>query len=424
MLRLRTPRTAGTALLTALGATLVHVALTGATGFLGLRLLRRLLDTHAWVTVLAHAGSGDALHRITRSLELMGAPSAFLARLPERLRVVETDLALPRLGLSARAFRELADGLGAIWHSAGSIHLEGDLPELRRTNVEGTRHVLELAAAGRAEPVVRHVSTAFVAGARRTGVAYEDELDDGAGFENAYEQSKYEAELLVHAWSREHGRPALVLRPSILVTDVPSHPELPSHPLQVVERILRDARRATVAAPPTATSSPNGAPDGSSRGAHGLPGPGARPRVRTVGHPHGRLNLLPVEHAADVMVRLSELPSSHGVDTYHVVHDRDVPVPTVVALLERLVPLSIDLVDAKPEDPSALETLIDFYPGITAYLTHRRRFDDTRVRTLLGPAAVCAPVGLDGLWSGLAPRSGALPRPPDTPPAPAPTPCA
>lgn len=106
----------------------MHVALTGATGFLGLRLLRRLLDTHAWVTVLAHAGSGDALHRITRSLELMGAPSAFLARLPERLRVVETDLALPRLGLSARAFRELADSLGAIWHSAGSIHLEGTFP--------------------------------------------------------------------------------------------------------------------------------------------------------------------------------------------------------------------------------------------------------------------------------------------------------
>ncbi len=418
------PAWRGTAHLIALGATLVHVALTGATGFLGLRLLRRLLDTHAWVTVLAHAGSGDALHRITRSLELTGAPSAFLARLPQRLRVVETDLALPRLGLSARAFRELADSLGAIWHSAGSIHLEGDLPELRRTNVEGTRHVLELAAAGRAEPVVRHVSTAFVAGARRTGVAYEDELDDGAGFENPYEQSKYEAELLVHAWSREHGRPALVLRPSILVTDVPPHPELPSHPLQVVERILRDARRAAVAAPPTAPDPPTGAPDGPSHGAPGSPGPGARPRVRTVGHPHGRLNLLPVEHAADVMVRLSELPSSHGVDTYHVVHDRDVPVPTVVALLERLVPLSIDLVDAKPEDPSPLEAMIDFYPGITAYLTHRRRFDDTRVRTLLGPAAVCAPVGLDRLWSGLAPRSGALPRPPDAPPAPAPAPCA
>ncbi|MFI1932241.1 SDR family oxidoreductase [Streptomyces sp. NPDC020330] len=377
----------------------MHVALTGATGFLGLRLLRRLLATHRTVTVLAHAGSGNALHRIARFFELTGSPEAFVAELPQRLRVVETDLTLPRLGLSGRDFQELADGLGTIWHSAGSINLEGDLPELRRTNVEGTRCVLDLAAAGSGAPVVRHVSTAFVAGGRRTGVAYEDELAAADGFENAYEQSKYEAELLVHAWAREHDRPVLVLRPSVLVTDLPPHPELPSHPLRVVERILRDA--------------------------HGAAGTGDRLRVRTVGHPHGRLNLLQVEHAADVMVRLAGLPPSGGVDTYHVVHDRDVPVPTVVDLLERLVPLSIDLVAAKPDDPSALEALLDFYPGMTAYLAHRRRFDDTRVRSRLGPSAACAPVGLDYLWSGLAPRGEALPLSPGVPPAALPSaPCA
>lgn len=372
----------------------MHVALTGATGFLGLRLLRRLLDTHRSVTVLAHAGSRNALHRITRFFELTGSPEAFTAGLPGRLQVVETDLALPRLGLSGRMFQKLADDLGTIWHSAGSINLEGDLPELRRTNVEGTRHVLELAAAGRRTPLVRHVSTAFVAGARRDGVAYEDELDDTCGFENAYERSKYEAELLVHAWSREHGRPVLVLRPSILVTDLPPHPELPSHPLLVIERILRDARR-------TATPA--------------IPGPDEPLRVRTVGHPHGRLNLLQVEHAAEVMVRLAGLTPSGGVDTYHVVHDRDVPVPTVVTLLERLVPLSIDLVATKPDAPSALEALLDFYPGMTAYLAHRRRFDDTRVRTRLGPSAASSPVGLDYLWSGLAPRGRAVPGSPDIP---------
>ncbi|MFF1463201.1 SDR family oxidoreductase [Streptomyces sp. NPDC058330] len=368
----------------------VHVALTGATGFLGLRLVRLLLDAHGTLTVLVHAGSGDALRRITRFFELTGAPEAFTARLPDRLRVVETDLEQPRLGLSARAFQELADGLGAIWHSAGSINLEGDLPELRRTNVEGTRHVLELAAAGRARPLLHHVSTAFVAGARREGVAYEDELDDAHGFENAYERSKYEAETLVHAWSREHRRPAVVLRPSILVTDVPPHPELPSHPLQVIERILRDAHR-------TAGS-----------GDH---------RVRLVGRPAGRLNLVQVDHAARVMVRLAGRTPSGGVDTYHVVHDRDTPVPVVVTLLERLVPLSIDLVAAKPDDPSALESLLDFYPGMTAYLAHGRRCDDTRVRTLLGPSAVSPRVDLDYLWSGLVPGD----RVPAGPPA-APTP--
>ncbi|MFE3740563.1 SDR family oxidoreductase [Streptomyces sp. NPDC059134] len=359
----------------------VHVALTGATGFLGLRLLRRLLTVHRSMTVLVHAGSGDALHRITRFFELTGASEAFTAGLPGRLRVVETELERPRLGLSGRVFQDLADGIGAIWHSAGSINLEGELPELRRTNVEGTRHVLELAAAGRGRPVVHHVSTAFVAGGRREGVAYEDELDDAYGFENAYEHSKFEAERLIHAWSLEHARPVVVLRPSILVTDLPPHPELPSHPLQVVERIVRDARRGPAA---------------------GRQDRDGRPRVRLPGHPHGRLNLIQVDHAADVMVRLAGRTPSGGVDTYHVVHDRDVPVATVVTLLERLVPVSVELVAEEPKDPSPMESLLRCYPGLTAYLAHRRRFDDTRVRTLLGPSAASDRVDLEYLRSGLA----------------------
>ncbi|MFE4060224.1 SDR family oxidoreductase [Streptomyces sp. NPDC059096] len=359
----------------------VHVALTGATGFLGLRLLRRLLAVHRSMTVLVHAGSGDALHRITRFFELTGASEAFTAGLPGRLRVVETELERPRLGLSGRVFQDLADGIGAIWHSAGSINLEGELPELRRTNVEGTRHVLELAAAGRGRPVVHHVSTAFVAGGRREGVAYEDELDDAYGFENAYEHSKFEAERLIHAWSLEHARPVVVLRPSILVTDLPPHPELPSHPLQVVERIVRDARRGPAA---------------------GRQDRDGRPRVRLQGHPHGRLNLIQVDHAADVMVRLAGRTPSGGVDTYHVVHDRDVPVATVVTLLERLVRVSVELVTEEPEDPSPMESLLRCYPGLTAYLAHRRRFDDTRVRTLLGPSAASDRVDLEYLRSGLA----------------------
>ncbi|MGD9485891.1 SDR family oxidoreductase [Streptomyces sp. TRM70308] len=380
----------------------MHVALTGATGFLGLRLLRRLLDAHDSVTVLAHAASGDALHRITRFFELSGAPEAVTARLPSRLRVVETQLERSRLGLSRSSFQELADGLDAIWHCAGSINLEGGLAELRRVNVDGTRHVLELAEAGRRGPALHHVSTAFVAGARRDGVAYEDELEDAYGFENAYERSKYEAEVLVHAWSRAHGRPAVVLRPSILVTDLPPHPELPPHPLEVIKRLLRAGVRALA------------------------PAASGRRTVRLVGRPHGHLNLMPVEDAAEVMVRLSGRRAPGGVDTYHVVHGHDVPVPVVVALLERLVPLSFELVASRCGAACELEELTDSYPGFTAYLAHRRRFDDTRVRTLLGPPTGRTRVDLDYLWSGLGPGSGDRREPataawtaPPAPPAPA-----
>ncbi|MEU3185157.1 SDR family oxidoreductase [Streptomyces sp. NPDC006923] len=365
----------------------MHVALTGATGFLGLRLVRELFGRHHSLTVLAHAGSGGAFERIARFLELTGAPAELIAELPDRLRVVETDLEQPRLGLPTAVFQRLADELDVIWHSAADINLDGDLAQLRRVNVEGTRQVLELAAAGCRRPIVYHVGTAFVGGARRDGVIYEDELDDAYGFENGYEQSKYEAEVLVRAWSLAHGRPVVVLRPSVLVTDLPAHPELPKHPLQFIDQIAQ-ASLSRVDLPGIGLGGPR-IPEGN------------RPVVRVPGHPLGHLNLMPVEHAARVMVRLASGKPSGQVDTYHVVHDHDVPATTMTAAMEQLAPIRVKLVEKRPLDPSPLETVADLYPGFTPYLNHRRRFDDTRVRTLLGPTLSGIRVDLDYLLAGV-----------------------
>ncbi|MFE0245081.1 SDR family oxidoreductase [[Kitasatospora] papulosa] len=362
----------------------MRVALTGATGFLGLRLVRQLLDHQQLLTVLAHAGSGAALGRITRFMELSGAPARLIAELPGRLRVVEIDLCRPELGLPATEYRRLADELDEIWHCAGNINLDDDLDSLRRTNVEGTRRVLELAAAGARRPLVRHIGTAFVGGARREGVVYEDELEDRHGFENGYERSKYEAEVLVREWSRRHGRPVVVMRPSVLVTDLPPSPGLPQHPLQYLARIVESSAR-----------------DG------GLPerdvAEGRRPVVRLAGDPRGHLNLMPVEHAAAVMVRLASRPPSGRADVYHVVHDHDVATTVLTALVERIAPVKVRLVGKRPDHPARLEAAVDLYPGFTPYLSHRRRFDDTRVRNLLGPFSSGIRVDLDYLTAGISP---------------------
>ncbi|MFD6194268.1 SDR family oxidoreductase [Streptomyces sp. NPDC060275] len=373
----------------------MNIAITGATGFLGLRLLRCLLERHGSLTLLTHAASGDPLDRITRFFEATGGAERLIAELPTRVRLVPTDLSRPHLGLNAARFAELAGTLDAIWHSAGSINLEGDLASLRRVNVEGTRNVLELAAAASRRPVIYHVSTAFVAGARREGVVYEDELDDTHGFENAYEQSKYEAETLVHAWSRTHRRPAVVLRPSILVTNLPPHPGLPRHPLQVMDQLVWDALRTTGLA-------------GTHRARPDLP------VARLVGRRYGHLNMMPVEDAARAMVRLADREPSGRVDTYHVVHEHDVPVAAVTELMERLAPLRARLVEKRPDDVSALEASMDFYPGITPYLSHLRRYDSTRVHTALGAPRSVTRVDVDYLFSGIRPSSPA-------PPAAAPT---
>ena len=86
-----------------------------------------------------------------------------------------------------------------IVHSAAELRFDGALDEMRRINVEGVRHLLELArAAHEHHGIARyaHVSTAYVAGGR-TGDVAEADLTNEHGFSNTYEQTKYEGEMLV-----------------------------------------------------------------------------------------------------------------------------------------------------------------------------------------------------------------------------------
>ncbi len=364
----------------------MRIAVTGATGFLGLHLVRELLrDERDELILLANAGSRDAMSRVLAFLDLTGMPAPAVAEARGRMRVVPVDVRAPRLGLTEPQWRRLAGGLDAVWHSAGNVRLNDDLAALRRVNVDGTRHVLDLvdagAGAGAGAGGLFHVSTAFVAGSRVSGTVYEDELDHGDGFDNPYERSKFEAEVLVREWSARHGRPVVVLRPSILVTGRPPHPALPTHPLGFVNRSLAAARRLL-----------------------GLAGPRARhecPEVRIAGRADGYLNFMPVEAAAEMMVALSRRQPSGGVDTYHVVHGRDVPVPVVVEVLQRMVPVRLTLVPAPPADPTLLERHARLDDAITAVLRHRRRFDDARARAVLGERGQETDVNLDYLLSGL-----------------------
>jgi len=142
----------------------------------------------------------------------------FLAALPgrERAEVLVGDVCDMDLGLSSVEYRALSRELTWIHHLAGIYFMGVDDDTARRVNVSGTRTVLELARdVGRLERVV-HWSTAMVSGDRK-GRCYEEDLEAGQRFHNAYERTKYEAEKLVRAAMRQ--LPITVLRPSIIVGD-------------------------------------------------------------------------------------------------------------------------------------------------------------------------------------------------------------
>jgi len=134
----------------------------------------------------------------------------------DRLHVVDGDVAHLHLGLSTPEYRALTENVTDVFHAAEWSDLTAERSELSKVNVEGTRAILELADDCRRLRRVTHVSTVFVSG-DRTGVVAEDELSQGQRFRNGYEETRYEAELLVRRAMQE--LPCTVLRPSIVVGD-------------------------------------------------------------------------------------------------------------------------------------------------------------------------------------------------------------
>lgn len=193
------------------------VLLTGATGFVGMQVLARYLErTEQHVYALVRGSSARAAtRRIEQSLSLLfGEHHPYR----ERVTAVRGDLTRAELGLEDRADADrLAERVSEIVHAGASVSFGLDLRDARAINVEGTRRVLELGERCEQRGGLQrlsYVSTAYVSG-EHDGCFSEDELDVGQTFRNSYEQSKFEAELLV----QEHrGRlPITVLRPSIVV---------------------------------------------------------------------------------------------------------------------------------------------------------------------------------------------------------------
>jgi len=193
------------------------VLLTGATGFLGVEVLARLLEDTDHDVIALVRGEDDAAAQ-TRVDELLKTIVAPGARPPGgRVRALAADLESPGLGLSPTFREEIAGEVSAVVHCAASISFTLPIEDARRINVEGTREVVKLALEAQERGALErfvHVSTAYVAG-DRIGLVSEHDGDVGQGFRNTYERTKLEAEEVV----RESGLPAAIVRPSVIVGD-------------------------------------------------------------------------------------------------------------------------------------------------------------------------------------------------------------
>jgi len=178
---------------------------TGASGFIGKRLVRNLL---------AHDGASVYFLMRNPSPELVERLQRYWGADPCRTRPVRGDLTAPGLGVSGEDAKMLKGVVDHVFH-LGAVYALDAAPELEmRTNIEGTRNAVRFAEQVGAKRF-HHVSSIAAAGLYE-GVFREDMFDEAENLDHPYFASKHESEKVVRT---ECKLPWRIYRPGIVVGD-------------------------------------------------------------------------------------------------------------------------------------------------------------------------------------------------------------
>jgi thioester reductase-like protein len=183
---------------------------TGATGFIGSRLVERLLEKRQGkIYVLVRESSKPRLNDLIERWSMVAGNSA-----AERVQPVIGDLRRPLLGVEKEQVAELRGKITHFFHLAAVYDMTAPAERNNAVNVGGTTHAVELARGVDAKHL-HHVSSIAVAGTYK-GVFEEAMFDEGQRLPSPYHQTKFESERIVRD---QPYIPWRVYRPGIVVGD-------------------------------------------------------------------------------------------------------------------------------------------------------------------------------------------------------------
>ncbi|HJV72996.1 MAG TPA: SDR family oxidoreductase [Noviherbaspirillum sp.] len=263
---------------------------TGATGFIGKRLVKKLLARKGSVVYfLIREESKDKVPAI---LEYWGATKS-------RAIPVYGDLGAPRLGVSKDETRALAKNIDHFFHLAAIYDLKADAEEQMAINIEGTRNTVAFANAI-GVGCFHHVSSIAAAGLFE-GIFREDMFDEAENLEHPYFASKHESERIVRNECKGAFR---VYRPGMVIGDSRTGEmdkiDGPYYFFKLIQRIRQI-----------------------------LP-----PWMPTIGVEGGRINIVPVDYVVNAMDYIAHQPGMDG-RCYHLTDPEPMRVGDVLNTFAR-----------------------------------------------------------------------------------------
>jgi thioester reductase-like protein len=322
------------------------VFVTGFPGFLGARLVARLLADDGDLRVAALVEPKMA----ERAREVAGRIDG-----GERVEVMEGDIAERDLGLGEDQLERLRAETTAAYHLAAIYNLAVPLEIAQKVNVDGTGNVLGLCSRCEKLERLNYVSTAYVAGTR-TGHVYEHELVLGQKFKNHYESTKFQAEVWVRALMDRI--PTTIYRPAIVVGDSRTGET------QKFDGPYYLLRTVSVAA-------------------------GRRMPIPQFGRAEAPFNVVPVDFVIDALAVADDDPELVG-ETLHLVDPEPVTSGELFRLLAReyagkdpSYKLPPKAVEASLRSKTIRRAFSGAPPESIEYLNHAVRFDTRRADELL-----------------------------------------
>ncbi|ALX48806.1 SDR family oxidoreductase [Lentibacillus amyloliquefaciens] len=185
--------------------------LTGYPGFLATNLIKQLVHdhgqkiSHIYVLVLP-----DLQRKAADEIRLLAGTSGIS---PDTFSIVPGDITKEELGIASDTNRQLKKSITHVFHLAAIYDLAVSKELAYKVNVTGTRNMNNWVK--KLDSLMRYVyfSTAYVSGTRE-GKIFETELSEGQSFKNHYEETKYDAEILVEDLKPDI--PTTILRPGIV----------------------------------------------------------------------------------------------------------------------------------------------------------------------------------------------------------------